>query len=277
MTLKKAIEKWTRELKDATVEDAWIGGEAGEEETRAVIEEHRVRRKRVREERKVRGETEFGEREKWDPYGSGWCNCHVPRAPGCTLKGPHLVAPPKGTLFRVVFGRTWIGKDNDWQRRGEVYEVQGFDGNQALGHEVLIHRLPDGEEMATHVQWEAVAIVPQPGIPTIMDLARWTVMEDNTADQPRDLATTIQINWVPGAKKFWLTTLELAGEGDPERVILIPDELKPWLLAKGRKLGDVVEYGGVQLLLVAWIPGVDADGTPCVEYAAFVPADEVQL
>jgi hypothetical protein len=55
----------------------------------------------------------------------------------------------------------------------------------------------------------------------------------------------------------------------------IKQALLQWTLEKGRALGDVVEYHGEQLVLVARIP--EGPGSDIIDYIAFVRGEDIQL
>jgi hypothetical protein len=162
---------------------------------------------------------------------------------------------------------------------GAVYRTGKMD-METIGasHQVPMFRQPTQEQ----TRWnggliEGATRVPAPGLPRLLDIAKWALMEDAAADRPGDLASMLEMNWTPGAKKYGLTVLELTDEknltdeGKAKGFMPTPDDLHPWLMKNGRKLGDIAEYEGHKLVLIAFIP---LDG---VEYAAFVPAEEVQL
>jgi hypothetical protein len=97
--------------------------------------------------------------------------------------------------------------------------------------------------------------------PNLLDIARQAVVEDKDAGSPDDLMSTLEACWVTGAKSLGLTVIPYAEE--------IPSQLADYLVQPDRKLGDVVEHEGQRLMLIA--------NMPSVPYAAFVPAEEVQL
>ena len=189
----------------------------------------------------------------------------------------HAWGPPRNAFIRVNTNALLAWCVNF--PLGAVYRTGKMD-TETVGatHEVPLFRQPTQEQ----TRWnegliEGATRVPAPGIPHQLDLAKWAVMEDATANRPEDISSTLEMNWTAGAKKYGLTVLELTDEcnlteeGKTRGFMLVPDELRQWLLKNGRKLGDITEYGGHKLALIAFIP---LDG---VEYAAFVPAEEVQL
>lgn len=195
---------------------------------------------------------------------------------------PHCWAPPLGAFIRVS-GDPLLAQFTR-KRPGAVYKIGELDRNFiGASHTTPLHLQPSGEKKG--VWGENLASVakrvPAPGIPSLIDIAKHSVLADTEITCPFDLISTIQSWWVEGAKAFGLSVAIFYNESEP----LQPPGMREWLLAprteprrgsdtnEPRELGDIMEWEGRRFVLIGYI----RTGEHCVESAAFVPAEEVLL
>ena len=153
---------------------------------------------------------------------------------------------------------------------------------------------PKQEEPPRRPAEESVAMNKKP---TLLDIARRAVVEDNDARNPSDLASTIESWWVPGAKALGLTVSVYYNEEAPvqppeirawcineektrswlrpdNRGFLPPEEHAQW--RRPRELGETMEFQGRRYVLIGFIQ-TEHWSSGVVDSAAFVPAEEIQL
>ena len=111
--------------------------------------------------------------------------------------------------------------------------------------------------------------------PTLLEIARQVVLADDSAKAPWELISTLECNWVAGAKKYGIPAQEFPGENFDDPVANAV--LAFTLLDPEFKLGDVIKYKGQKLVLIANITEGDENSKEITAYAAFVAAEDIEL